>query len=257
MNNLTFTVKENTKISLSVFELTLKTKKLPDFVSGMFANVKIPDSNELLLGRPFCLHSADYSKNTVKISFDLKGKGTTKLASLKSGDKLEILMPLGNGFPAVGRDRKILLVGGGTGVLPLLSVAQTYKNCIIHSFIGFKNKSETIKIEEFTALSHLTVVTTDDGSCGKHGYITDAVHEQFYEIKPDIIFCCGPPSMLLGLKRYANEVPIFVTLESRMGCGIGACLVCSCPTKDKNGEINFKRSCADGPVFEYNEVFYD
>lgn len=255
MTDSVFEVVENQLIANDIFEMTLKTDRLPSISAGQFANVKIPNRTDLILRRPFCIYSADNKNNSIKIGYALRGEGTKALSQLEKGQKLNVLLPLGNGFPQIDADKKILLVGGGIGVLPLLSVAETYKNKIF-SCIGFKDKSLVIKEDEFQKFSAQCITATDDGSHGKKGYVADVLAQYIEGINPDVIFACGPEIMLKSLKPFTKQYQTFVSLEQRMGCGIGACLVCSCKTKKDDGE-HYLRVCADGPVFKFDEVFYD
>jgi dihydroorotate dehydrogenase electron transfer subunit len=257
MKDLTFTVVSNTKLTERVFELVLFTENLPKFEAGMFANIGIPNRTDLILKRPFCLHTPNYEENTVCIAFDVLGKGTKALSELTAGQKLDAVMPLGNPFPKVEKGRKIMLVGGGTGVLPLLAVAQTYPDAEIYSFLGFANKKDVMKVEEYKKLSKNLYVCTDDGTYGERGYVTETVSKKYGEICPDYVFGCGPDVMTRCLSPYRERSEIYLTMEGRMACGVGACLVCACKTKQENGETYMKRVCADGPVFKFEQVFYE
>lgn len=249
-----FEIKSNRLIADGIFEMTLQTQDLPDIAAGQFAEVTLPDRPDLILRRPFCLYSADKKSGTVKIGYALRGQGTKSLSQMKEGRQLNALLPLGNGFPQQFKNKKIMLTGGGVGVLPLLSVAQTFGGEIF-SCIGFKDKSLVIKHDEFASLSKKCVVATDDGSYGEKGFVGQVAAKYVDDFCPDVIFACGPDVMLKSLKPLA-KYPTFVSLEQRMGCGFGACLVCVCKIK-RNGEEHNLRVCADGPVFPFGEVFYD
>lgn len=254
MTDLVFEIIQNIQIAESTFEMTLKTQNLPEIRAGQFANVKIPNRTDLILRRPFCIYSADAQNGTIKIGYALRGEGTKALSLLEAGQRVNVLLPLGNGFPEVQKDKKILLVGGGIGVLPLLSVAEKYGNRM-DCCLGFKDKSLVMKTDDFARHCYNCIVSTDDGSYGEKGYVAQALARHIDAIKPDVIFACGPEVMLKSLKAF-DKYPIFVSLEQRMGCGIGACLVCSCKTKKADGE-HYSRVCADGPVFRFEEVFYE
>ena len=153
MIDLTFEIVKNEIMASDIFEMTLKTDKLPaDIKAGQFANVKVPNRTDLILRRPFGIYSVNFNDNTIKLGYALRGQGTQALSILPEGTKVQVLLPLGNGFPVVEDGKKVLLVGGGIGVLPLLSVAQTYKNNVISSCIGFKDASLQMKVDEFKAL---------------------------------------------------------------------------------------------------------
>lgn len=254
MTDLVFQITDNVPIARDVYEMTLQTDKLPPIKSGQFANVRVPDRADLILRRPFCVYSADYKNNSFKIGYAVKGEGTTAMTKAKKGQSVEVLLPLGNGFPSVEKDKRILLVGGGMGVLPLLSVAETSDNKVC-ACLGFRDKSLVCKTEMFAALTESCVVATDDGSYGEKGYVADVLKRHIDKFAPDVIFACGPEVMLKSLKPF-SDIPMYVSLEQRMGCGMGACLVCSRKIK-RDGEEHYLRVCADGPVFAFDEVFYD
>jgi len=255
MTDLVFEIVKNELIANDIYEMTLKTDRLPQIFAGQFANVKIANRTDLILRRPFCIYSVDAKNNSIKIGYALRGEGTKALSLLEKGQKVNVLLPLGNGFPQVQEGKKILLVGGGIGALPLLSVAETYGKNQIYSCIGYKDKTLLIKDKEFAKLSKQCIIATDDGSYGEKGFVAQVLAKYIDKINPDVIFACGPEVMLKSLKVF-DKFPIYVSLEQRMGCGIGACLVCSCKTKKDGGE-HYSRVCADGPVFKFDEVFYD
>ncbi|HNX63789.1 MAG TPA: dihydroorotate dehydrogenase electron transfer subunit, partial [Oscillospiraceae bacterium] len=147
-------------------------------------------------------------------------------------------------------------VGGGIGTPPMLPIAETFgENCV--SINGFRNAAAVILQEDFKATGAKTVLCTDDGSAGKKGFVTEALKEEILSEKPDVIFACGPNAMIRAIVSIANEydIPCQVSLEERMGCGIGACLVCACRTV-RNGEEYYAHVCQDGPVFDSKEVIF-
>ncbi len=190
--------------------------------------------------------------NDLSLCYQVKGKGTVNLTEIKCGDKLNVLLPLGNYFDLSGY-KSIAVIGGGVGVFPLIAAIRENPDKSFYSYIGFRNKDCVCLLNEFEKSARLTV-TTDDGSYGKKGNAVDAYFSDAANIKADAVIACGPPVMLKALKTKIKEsgvkIPCFVSLEERMGCGIGACLVCVCKTADgKNARV-----CKDGPVFEINEV---
>jgi len=255
MKDLLLTVLRNEEIGRGVYELTLQADKLPEIKAGQFVNLEAGRA-DLILRRPFGLHSWDYMRNTFKVAFDVKGKGTEVLKEAKVGQKLQAILPLGKSFPEVAKGKKIMLVGGGTGVLPLLAVAQSHTGCEIYAFLGFGDKSAVIKEKEFSKCCKQTIIATDNGSYGEKGFVTDSVKKLYDWIKPDYIFGCGPPLMMKALAPYTKTSEIYVTIEAHMACGVGVCLVCACAI-NRGGETEFKRTCKDGPVFRFEEVFYE
>lgn len=215
---------------------------------GRFVNLSTGGMR--LLRRPIAICKAEGSEITV--CFQIKGDGTKALSSCKKWDKISALLPLGNGFFVKDEEKKVALVGGGVGVFPMVSVIREYyKDKRIFSYVGFKNSSAFCMKEELEKSEKLTVVT-DDGSLGQKMNAVEALVRDLDEVKPDVILSCGPIPMLRALKEAlkGKNIPCYVSLEERMGCGIGACLVCVC---DKtNGER--ARVCKDGPVFDIEEV---
>ncbi len=250
MKDYSATVKSNEKIAENIYMLTLTLPETVKVRGGQFVNLETGDVSQLLRS-PLGVCKAEGKEITV--CYQVKGAGTKKLTEAKAGQNLKVLMPLGNGFN-LENYKNIAVIGGGVGVFPLIAtIRENYKKKNFYSYIGFRNKSAVCLLEELQKSKSLTV-TTDDGSYGKKGNAVDAYLEEAGKNGEDAIIACGPPVMLKILKRKLKEnnitVPCFVSLEERMGCGIGACLVCVC--KGANGKN--KRVCKDGPVFEINEV---
>ena len=170
-----------------------------------------------------------------------------------AGTRLNVLMPLGNGFFVEEEERKIALVGGGVGVFPLISVLQQYHgDKIISAYIGYRNKDAVCGVEDFKKATRFVGVT-DDGSYGEKMNAVQAFEADLQKgNRPDVVLACGPTPMLRALKAVAERenLPCYVSLEERMGCGIGACLVCVCDLT--NGQ--HARVCKDGPVFNAKDV---
>lgn len=250
MKDLTATVKSNREIAKDVYMITLT---LPESAGalhgGQFVNLSTGD-NSLLLRRPLGVCIAE--GNDLSLCYQVKGRGTKKLTEAKSGDKLSVLLPLGNHFD-LSVYKNVAVVGGGVGIFPLIASLRENADKNFFSYIGFRNKNCVCLLKEFEKSKRLTV-TTDDGSYGKKGNAVQAFLSDADKITVDAIIACGPPVMLKALKSGLSEraitVPCFVSLEERMGCGIGACLVCACKTADGGN----KRVCKDGPVFEISEV---
>ncbi len=254
MKDYIFKVKQNREIADDIFELTLISETPLDvksFKGGQFAHIEVPEGSGLLR-RPFCIYNMTESALTLLIA--KKGKGTGGLSRVKEGDSLKVMLPLGNGFTLDENDKRVVLLGAGIGCAPLYPVMQTYPGKNYYAFLGFRDKSKVICVEDFSKSAD-TVICTDDGSFGKKGYPTDALKSKLAEIKPDVILICGPTPFMRAAQRFAVEqgIKAFLTTEQRMGCGIGACLVCSCKTV-KNGEERMSRVCADGPVFDVREI---
>lgn len=241
-NNVT--VVSNYAIAKNVVRLDLRVEgKLPSITPGQFLTLST-GRGEQLLKRPFGI--AAYGDQTVSVCFQIVGEGTKTLAKAPVGTQLEAVLPLGNGFPS--GYKKVALIGGGVGVFPLMSFAKTH-GVEFRSFLGFRSKEYVCCEKEFQAFGALSVCT-DDGSYGAKGNAVDLFFESGF--KPDAIFACGPLPMFRALKARCegSDIPCYVSCEERMGCGVGACLVCTCDTL-LGGK---KRVCKDGPVFRVEEL---
>ena len=254
MKELISTVKEVKKIADNTFSLTLTLpESAGEIKGGQFLNVSTGDGSRLLK-RPLGIVKADGLDVTV--CFQVKGEGTVALSQAKSGDKLSVLLPLGNGFNIPENAKNVVVIGGGVGVFPLVPVVRGNENKKFYTYLGFRNKDCICLLNGFEASEKLTFVT-DDGSYGKKNNAVNAYFEEIESVKADLIIACGPPVMLRALKNKLKEnnvqTPCLVSLEERMGCGIGACLVCVCKKSDGGNA----RVCKDGPVFDINEVCLD
>ncbi len=242
---------KNTEIAPNIYDMLIKTDMADKCKPGQFANI-LCEGGSALLRRPISICNA--GNGQVRMIFEKKGDGTKLLSEYKEGQSINMLIPLGHGFD-LGDYKNPVIVGGGIGVPPLLYLAESVKNPSI--FLGFRSKSNIILKDEFEKCGS-TVISTDDGSFGHSGLITVPLKEHLEKNKCDVIMACGPTPMLKGIAALAKEfgIPCQVSMEQRMACGIGACLVCACKTKNKDGE-NFSHVCKDGPVFNAAEVFFE
>ena len=206
-----------------------------------------------LLPRPISLCQVDKEKGQLRIVYRVVGAGTSQFSGYQAGDDIEIMGPLGNGFPlerAAGK--KVFLIGGGIGIPPMLELARQL-DCEKQAVLGYRDV--LFLNDEFEKFSDVYVVT-EDGSAGTKGNVLDAIREN--GLKADVIFSCGPTPMLRALKAYAeeHEIECWLSLEEKMACGIGACLACVCQSKevDEHSHVHNKRICKDGPVFLAQEV---
>lgn len=251
MKELLSTVKEVKKIADNTFSLTVTLpESAGEIKGGQFLNISTGDGSRLLK-RPFGIVKAE--GNDITVCFQVKGEGTASLSKAKAGDKLAALLPLGNGFNIPEEAKNVVVIGGGVGIFPLIPVICGNKNKKFYSYIGFRNKNCACLLNEFGRSEKLTVVT-DDGSLGEKNNAVNAYLNDIGNVPADLIIACGPPVMLRALKSKLKEngikTPCLVSLEERMGCGIGACLVCVCKKSDGGNA----RVCKDGPVFDINEV---
>lgn len=251
MYDLNATVKSNILIAENIYMMTLTLPESAGTIrGGQFVNLATGEGSHLLR-RPLGVMKVEGGDITV--CYQVKGSGTQTLAKAEEGQKLKVLLPLGNGFDLGGK-KNIAVIGGGVGIFPLIATIREYcsdKN--FYSYIGFRNKNAVCLLEELEKSKKLTVVT-DDGSYGGKGNAVEAFLKDEGNIDADLIIACGPPVMLKALKQKLKEksikTPCLVSLEERMGCGLGACLVCICKKTDGSNA----RVCKDGPVFEINEV---
>lgn len=241
-------------IAKGIFDLTIKCPEIAEITkTGQFAQVS---AEGFFLRRPISICDIDKEKGTIRLVFEVRGKGTDKISELNKGDSIDIIAPLGNGFKVLD-GKKAICIGGGIGTPPMVGIAKEYgKNATVIS--GFRSANAVILQDDFKAQGNETILCTDDGTSGIHGFVTDALKEKLQTEKPDIIYACGPMPMLKAVVTIAEEYGIEsqVSLEQRMACGVGACLVCVCRTV-KDGKEIFSHVCTDGPVFDGKEVDFN
>lgn len=247
-------VLSNVALNSSVFEMKLLVDGEFSARCGQFINLSTP-SDKQLLRRPFCV--ADYDESSVTVIYQVVGEGTRLLSTLTNGAELNALIGLGNGFDLTNYN-KIMVIAGGMGTAVFPSIFRTNEGKEIYTFMGFNSQKQVIKYDFMQERSKETHVATADGSVGYKGFVTDLAKKEYDRIKPDVIVACGPEPMFKALKKTFEGVscPVFISMERRMGCGIGACLVCNCKVKI-DGKEDYLRACKDGPVFNAWEVDLD
>lgn len=229
----------NEKIASNIYKMVVKGNFKANV--GQFYMIKCFD-DENMLPRPISI--CDLTENELTFLYAVVGKGTEIMARKKVGEFIEILGPLGNGFNAeeFGKDKRVAFIAGGIGIAPFLYLAKKLK-AKVDLYAGFRD--EIYFVDDFKDFVENVYISTNDGSVGHKGFITEIVKKDYY----DAVYCCGPNPMMNSVKNLELGVPVYLSLESRMACGIGACLACSCKTN--NG---MKRICKEGPVFEAKEV---
>lgn len=236
----------NREIAQGIFDMRLKYNQ-PDLpvMCGQFAHVYVPGKT---LRRPISV--CDASSGELRLVYQVKGGGTEMMSQMQSGT-VDVLVPLGNGF-SIQKDKRYCLIGGGIGVPPMLYTAKQCENPLI--ITGFRNRSLVILQDDLKAQGE-TLLCTDDGSAGAKGFVTDLLRARINEI--DEVCACGPTPMLKAVAAVCGEFgkPCQVSLEERMGCGVGACLVCAVKVR-KNGEEIMQHVCKNGPVFNAEEVVF-
>ena len=242
-------------IAKDIYSMWIQTEKIAQKARpGQFISLYTGDGSKLL-PRPISLCEIDREQGRLRIVYRVTGPhtGTELFSRLQTGDELEILGPLGNGFPMEeAKGKRVLLAGGGIGIPPMLELAKQLegeKTLVM----GYRDQ---IFLESELKEAGQLYISTEDGSRGTKGNVLDAVRENGLET--DLIFACGPTPMLRALKQYAMEckIPCYISLEERMACGVGACLGCVCKTKevDEHSHVHNARICKDGPVFLASEV---
>ncbi|MEG0497030.1 MAG: dihydroorotate dehydrogenase electron transfer subunit [Carnobacterium sp.] len=230
------------EISTTIFEIKLEIANTDAIKPGQFYMIRGWEATDPFLPRP--LSVAGVEDNLLTFLYEIKGKGTHLISKLKPEDTLDVLGPLGNGF-TLENNKRIALISGGIGIAPMLYLLEEL-NGEIDFYAGFRSDVYwTEKIEEQASNVFLS---TEDGRFGHKGFCTD----QFDPYKYDLVFTCGPvPMMKKVLSLCEGIVPVQVSMESRMACGIGACLGCTVETSS-----GLKRVCKEGPVFEGKEVLF-
>ena len=249
MKDYLATIIENKEIANGICSVTFRLPETPIVRAGQFGDIAVGGTH--LLRRPIAICKVD--GDTVTFCYQIKGEGTQKLKTMGAGTQVNVLMPLGNGFFVEETEQKVALVGGGVGIFPLISVLREYAGKKdISAFIGFRNAGAVCGLEEFEK-ANTFVGVTDDGSYGEKMNSVQAFEAALKNgYRPDVVLSCGPTPMLRALKAVAEREGLlcYVSLEERMACGIGACLVCVCNLT--NGQR--ARVCKDGPVFNANDV---
>jgi len=238
-----FTVKENKKIAKDTWQLSLSGNSSAMTKAGQFAALSIPGA---FLRRPFSV--TDWDSEGIRICYQVVGRGTDIMSSLKAGDSVDVLCGLGNGFDTSKAGDKPLLIGGGLGASPMFALCKALcaegKKPIV--LLGFGSADYTVLAEEFEALAAEVLIATDDGSLGHHGFVTELMADMDYSF----FYTCGPEAMYHAINK-AAKTQGEISLEARMGCGFGACMGCTVETKK-----GLKRVCKDGPVMERSELIW-
>lgn len=238
-----YEILSNEKIALNVYKMILCGDTSAITASGQFVNLKLDGK---FLRRPISI--CDYDDKTITIIYKVVGVGTEQMCEMSAGEKIDILVGLGNGYNLDKSGDRPLLLGGGVGVPPMYNLCKKLieQGKKVSVVLGFNTKEEVFLEEDFKALGADVTVTTADGSYGIKGFVTDAMKEIDYTY----FFTCGPMPMFKAIEATAVTSGQY-SFEERMGCGFGACMGCSCKTKYGN-----KRICKDGPVLEREEIIW-
>ncbi|MCF6332565.1 MAG: dihydroorotate dehydrogenase electron transfer subunit [Draconibacterium sp.] len=248
-----FCVVENSPLNSTNFLIKLKAPlKLPVFQPGQFVNVDIKGTDEIFLRRPFSIYEVDYKENTLSLIVKILGRGSKKLTEIREGEICSLVYPLGNGFTIPQKGEKVLLIGGGSGVAPMLFLAKVsgLQPENVNLLLGARTIEEHVDVKKYGEYGNLHF-STEDGSLGEKGFVTQ--HPIFKNNLHmfDRVYACGPDVMMRAIAKEAKAANIFceVSLENLMACGFGVCLCCIEPTNRGNLCV-----CTDGPVFNINDL---
>ena len=249
------TVVSQETIAEDIFSMWIQTGQIAkEAKPGQFISL-YSNNGSKLLPRPISLCEIDSENGRLRIVYRVTGKntGTEEFSKMKAGDTVEVLGPLGNGFPMEeAKGKKVFLMGGGIGIPPMVETGKQLESEAI-TIAGYRDE---VFLNEEIEKNGAFYVATESGRTGTKGNVMDAIRENGLEA--DMIFACGPTPMLRAIKAYAEEkqIPCWISMEEKMACGIGACLACVCKSKevDHHSHVHNKRICKDGPVFLSTEV---
>ena len=236
-------IEENRPLTRDILKIRLTGDVSGVERPGQFVNVKLEG---LFLRRPISVF--DREEDAITLIYRTVGEGTRRLSEMKAGETLDVLTGLGNGYDLTRAGDRPLLLGGGAGVPPLYWLARVLREQgkRVTAVLGFNSAEDVFAEEDFRKLGCETTVTTADGSHGVRGFVTDAMPEEY-----SYFYACGPEPMMRAVDRRAKTEGEF-SLEERMGCGFGACMGCSCRTRD-----GMKRICREGPVLRRGEILWE
>lgn len=245
-----FPIRTKTEPTPGVFRFDIECPDLAGrAAAGQFVHIRVPG---FTLRRPVSIARILPESQGLSLVFEVRGGGTEALSRLSEGDSLDLMGPLGQGFTLLGPDAKAVFVGGGIGLPPLLEAAAHYRRPTV--LAGFRTAGAVILRADFENIGADFRLATDDGTAGEKGTVLPLLERRLSEGPVDILYACGPTPMLRAVRVLALEKGIRceLSLEERMGCGVGACLVCACKTAG-----GMKQVCKDGPVFPAEEVLID
>ncbi len=253
-------VKENIEIADAIYKLVLEGDfPQNEFKPGKFLHVKCSNGLDPLLRRPMSICDVSDDAKSMTVLYRSEGRGTQLMSQWQSGREVDILAPLGNNFDLdnLKAKSKVVLVGGGIGVPPLYYLGRKLKekDHEIITILGFNSSKDVFYEQEFASFSEKVYITTVDGTQGMKGFVTRALAD-LGEENWDVLYSCGPTAMLKALQ---SQVPAdktaYMSLEERMGCGVGACLACVCKYNEGfERDKNYSRVCTEGPVYDIREV---
>lgn len=253
MRQLDFTVRSNEQLNDQNHLLKVapcSNEQLPEMLPGQFVQILVENAQHTFLRRPISINNTDPEKNEIWLLVQAVGEGTRKICEMRTGERLNMLLPMGKSFTIPAKQGNYLLVGGGVGTAPLLFLGKMLheKGIACDFLLGGASEKNILQRSDFEQYGAL-YCTTEDGSLGERGFVT---HHSLLQRKTyDFIFTCGPKPMMVAVARYAHERDIGceASLENLMACGFGACLCCV--EKTTRGNLC---ACTEGPVFDINEL---
>ncbi|NMD42678.1 MAG: dihydroorotate dehydrogenase electron transfer subunit [Firmicutes bacterium] len=248
------------EIAAGWYLFDLEAPLLARAAPGQFVQLRIGSRTDPLLRRPLSVHYADPERGRIRLLSRVSGGGTALAASYRQGEELDLLGPLGQGFPFLDREEPALLVGGGIGMAPLYFAAVQRRRAALpfELLLGGRSSALLPPDDYFSGDRLRPLIVTDDGSRGGKGTVTALLEQRLEKVKEPLrVHACGPAPMLARVVELARSAgaAVYLSLEARMGCGVGACLGCVHPFL-REGRIEYRRVCRDGPVFDGEEVYF-
>lgn len=248
------------KLLDDLYKFSVDAKEIVELANpGNFIEIRINENSDPFLRRPISIYNLDKENGVLEFIFQVKGKGTELLAKKKEGDKIDIIGPLGNGTFKFEEYKNIAVIGGGIGIFPLYELSKQAKNAgkKVYTYLGFRNKDLVTLENEFDEVSTMLTITTDDGSYKNSGFAINYLENDLEKNNIDCIYACGPLPMLKAVKKLAEEkeIPCQISLEEKMGCGMGVCLGCAVRTATSTDDNpQYLHVCKAGPVFNSKMV---
>ena len=245
------------EIIKDIFKFSVEAKEIVKTAKpGNFIEIRLNDQTEPFLRRPISIYNMNQEAGILEFIFQIKGNGTNLLSKKQIGDKIDILGPLGNGTFKFEKYNNIAIIGGGIGIFPLYELAKEAKTQgkKVSTYLGFRNKDLVMLEKEFKEVSDKLVITTDDGSYAEKGFAIDYLKK---DIENHCIYACGPLPMLKAVQKYAieNNINCQISLEEKMGCGLGVCLGCAVKkASSPKDNPEYFHVCKGGPVFNAKDV---
>jgi dihydroorotate dehydrogenase electron transfer subunit len=258
-------INANYALAPNLFVMVLQAPELAKKAKpGQFVMLLVTQDKERhdpLLRRPFGISGIDPVNGLVRLTYQLAGRGTLQMSRWQKGDTVNLIGALGNGFTWSPKTKHVYIAGGGMGIAPLLPLAQALcrQQIKVTAFLGARKAELLFGYQELDACGCQLYITTEDGSMGQKGFVTQALEQELNNSDCDLLFACGPTPFLKAVQalRKKFNVQTQLSLEERMACGVGACMGCVVPIKDAAGQLKNARICCDGPVFNAEEVIFN